>query len=121
MTPMNLTPYLRDYWPLLALALWFLFKWWRARKVRTLLPGLRQRGATLLDVRSPAEFAGASAPGSINIPLQELASRAGEVSTSAPVVVACASGTRSAMAKRMLSSKGYPEVHNIGSWKNFLQ
>ncbi|MEY2689613.1 MAG: hypothetical protein RL375_3812 [Pseudomonadota bacterium] len=115
---MNLTPYLRDYWPLLALALWFLYKWWRGRAVRTLLPGLIQRGATLLDVRSPAEFAGASAPGSINIPLQELASRAGEVSTSAPVVVACASGTRSAMAKRILSGKGYTEVYNIGNWKN---
>jgi rhodanese-related sulfurtransferase len=53
--------------------------------------------------------------------LQELASRAGEVSTSAPVVVACASGTRSAMARRILSRKGYPEVYNIGSWKNLLQ
>jgi rhodanese-related sulfurtransferase len=117
---MDPTTHLRDYWPLLALALWFLYKWWNSRKVISILPALRQRGAAFIDVRTPAEFASASAPGSINIPLQELSQRVGEVSSSAPVVVACASGSRSAMARRLLKRKGYPEVYNIGNWKNFL-
>ena len=117
---MDPTSLLRDYWPLIAVALWFLYKWWNSRKVVSILPALRQRGATLVDVRSPAEFANGSAPGSINIPLQELPARAGEVPSSAPVVVACASGSRSAMARRILMSKGYREVYNIGSWTNFM-
>ena len=41
----------KQYWPFLALALWFGYKWWNARKVAALLPDLKQRGATLVDVR----------------------------------------------------------------------
>ena len=67
-----------------------------------------------------AEFAVASAPGTINIPLSELGSRLGEIPKSAPVVVCCASGTRSGMAKRLLRSKGYLKVHNAGTWRKLL-
>ena len=34
-----------------------------------------------------------------------------------PVVVCCASGTRSAMAKSMLERAGFRSVHNAGSWR----
>lgn len=118
---MNLTSLLKDYWPLLALAAWFYFKWKRSRQVIAMLPDLRSRGATFVDVRSAAEFAGGNAPESINIPLQELSSRLSEIPKTAPVIVACASGTRSAMAKRILKGEGYADVHNIGTWTNFLK
>jgi rhodanese-related sulfurtransferase len=36
-------------------------------------------GARLLDVRSPEEYAGGHLPGAINIPVQELDRRLGEV------------------------------------------
>jgi rhodanese-related sulfurtransferase len=36
------------------------------------------------------------------------------------VVLCCASGTRSGMARMMLKKKGYQRVYNIGIWRNFL-
>ena len=113
--------FLKNYWPMLALAAWFGYKWWNARRVVALLPALKQQGATLLDVRSMAEFAQASAPGTVNIPLQELAVRLDEIPKTSPVVVGCASGTRSGMAKMLLKKKGYSAVHNIGAWGNFMK
>ena len=117
---MNFPALLENYWPFLALGLWFAYKWWSSRRVVALLPALKQRGAVLVDVRSAAEFAGGSAPGTINIPLQELGRRLGEIPKTAPVVVCCASGTRSGMAKMLLRKNGYPEVHNVGTWSKLL-
>ncbi len=112
--------FLKNYWPLLVLALWLGYKWWNARRVVALLPALKQQGATLLDVRSVAEFASANAPGTVNIPLQELGARLDEIPRNAPVVVGCASGTRSGMAKMLLRKNGFEQVHNIGAWTKFL-
>ena len=71
-------------------------------------------------VRSAEEFAAGNAPGTINIPLPELASRLGEIPKSSVVVLCCASGTRSGMAKLVLKKNGYPKVYNIGAWSKFL-
>ena len=117
---MNLQNIFEQYWPFLALVLWFSYKWWNSKKVVGMLPELKKNGAILIDVRSAAEFANASAPGTINIPLQELGSRLGEISKSSPVVLCCASGTRSGMAKMLLKKNGYQNVHNIGVWRKFL-
>lgn len=117
---MGFAGFVELYWPLMALALWFGYKWWNARRVMAMLPELRKNGALLVDVRSAAEFAGGNAPGSINIPLQELGSRLKEVPASAPVVLCCASGTRSGMARLMLKRKGYKQVFNIGKWPNLM-
>ena len=116
---MRIQDFLQNYWPVLALALWWGHKWWRARRVMALLPGLRQSGAWLVDVRTPAEFAAANAPGTVNIPLQEMGSRLAEIPRDRPVVVGCASGTRSGMARLVLRKHGYPKVYNIGTWRNF--
>lgn len=85
---------------------------------RRRIPGLLQEEAQLVDVRSPGEFAAAHAPGSINIPLPELAARAAELDPGRWVVVCCASGTRSALARRQLRSRGFERVLNAGSWRN---
>lgn len=112
--------FLEQYWPLLALALWLGYKWWSARRVVDMLPALRQQGATLVDVRSDAEFAGGNAPGTVNIPLPELGRRLSEIPKNAPVVVCCASGTRSGMARLLLKKNGYTQVFNAGRWSNLL-
>ncbi|MDZ7923874.1 MAG: rhodanese-like domain-containing protein [Marinagarivorans sp.] len=117
---MDFAGFFRQYWPLLAVALWFGYKWWSARQVMARLPALRQQGATLVDVRSAAEFASGNAPGSVNIPLQELGSRLNEIPKTVPVVLCCASGSRSGMAKMLLKRNGYGQVFNVGKWRNLL-
>ena len=86
--------------------------------VRRRLPALLAEGAQVVDVRSPAEFADAHAPGTVNIPLPEIGARAGELDRGRPVIVCCASGTRSAMARLRLRSLGFSRVVNAGSWLN---
>jgi phage shock protein E len=71
-------------------------------------------GAKIVDVRTPAEFRGGAYPGAVNIPVQELDRRAGELEKDQPVVVYCASGMRSASAERLLRAKGFVEVVNGG-------
>jgi len=117
---MNISDLLANYGPYFALALWFGYKWWNSRKVQTLLPSLRAQGAVCVDVRAATEFAGASAPGTINIPLPELGKRLNEVPKGVPIIVCCASGSRSGMAKLLLQKAGYAEVHNIGSWSKLM-
>ncbi len=110
--------FFKEYWPLMALAVWFAYKWWRGKQVVAMLPALKSEGATLIDVRSVGEFANASAPGTLNIPLSELSSRLHQIPKDKPVVVCCASGSRSGMAKLLLLKNGYRNVHNIGNWGN---
>lgn len=77
-------------------------------------------GAQLVDVRSPAEFGTGHIDGARNIPLGELDRRVRELgATDRAVIVYCASGTRSAMAKRALHKAGFTEVYNLGSMRNW--
>ena len=108
----------RNYWPFLLLAIWLGYKRWKSQKVKRMLPTLRAQGAVEIDVRSPAEFAEGNCPGSINIPLQELTNRLHEIPKDRPVILCCASGGRSGMAKMILMSKGFTKVYNIGPWTN---
>lgn len=73
------------------------------------------RGAFLLDVRTPEEFAAGHVPGAINIPVDQLEQRLGELGpTDAPIVVYCHSGRRSARAARLLDKQGYRDVLDVG-------
>ena len=63
--------------------------------------------ATLVDVRSPAEFGMGHADGALNIPVQVLQGRMSDIPRDRPVVVYCASGARSANAAALLSAEGY--------------
>lgn len=113
---MDIFTTLKEQWPLLALIAWFGYKWWNSRRVVRMLPALKARGAVLVDVRSAQEFAAGQAPGTINIPLPELGSRLNELSKDSPVVLCCASGTRSGMAGMLLRKNGFRDVHNVGAW-----
>lgn len=71
---------------------------------------------TVIDVRTPEEFFGGNVAGSINIPLQEIHQRIGEIGAmSQPIVLCCASGGRSGLATAILKSQGI-ECSNGGSW-----
>ena len=72
-------------------------------------------GATLLDVRSKAEFGAGHLPGAMNVPVDELQGRTDDVgSRETPVVVYCKSGVRSDRAKRILEARGFTHVSNLG-------
>ena len=76
---------------------------------------LIEAGARIIDVRNPDEFADRSYPGAINIPLNALPARLGELGPKeGPVVLYCASGARSASAARFLKQAGYTAVVNAG-------
>ncbi|MBS2028134.1 MAG: rhodanese-like domain-containing protein [Deltaproteobacteria bacterium] len=77
---------------------------------------LVQSGAKLVDVRTPSEFQAGHIPGAVNVPLQELGSRAGSLGEKTrPVVLYCASGARSAMARSRLKGLGFTQVFNLGA------
>ncbi|WP_296509879.1 rhodanese-like domain-containing protein [Rhodoferax sp.] len=117
---MNTLSQLEPYAPFAVLLAWFAYRWWSAQRVKAGLPGLKQQGATLVDVRSAQEYLQAHAPGTINIPLQQLGARLSEIPRSQPVVVCCASGTRSAMALLLLKKNGFARVLNAGSWTQLV-
>jgi rhodanese-related sulfurtransferase len=85
-------------------------------------PSARERvaagEATLLDVRTPGEFASGHVDGALNIPVQELAQRMSELPRDKGVVVYCHSGGRSAAAADMLRQAGY-EVEDVGAMPNW--
>jgi rhodanese-related sulfurtransferase len=82
------------------------------------IPALLRDGAQVVDVRTPGEFAAGHAPGSLNIPLQDLAEGAKVLDPNRWVIVCCASGTRSGIARRKLRGRGFSRVLNAGSWRN---
>ncbi len=79
---------------------------------------LLANGAIIVDVRSPAEYAGGHLNRSVNIPLNALQGGMSKLKKEVPVITCCASGMRSSAAKSTLLANGFKEVHNGGSWYN---
>lgn len=72
--------------------------------------------ATVVDVRTPGEYAYGNAPGSKNIPLNEVPQRVAEFKEmQQPIVLCCQSGARSGQATAYLSEQGI-DCYNGGSW-----
>jgi rhodanese-related sulfurtransferase len=64
-------------------------------------------GATLVDVRSAAEWRTGRAPQAKHIPLDRLQTSTAGINKNRPVIAVGQSGIRSASAARLLSSQGY--------------
>lgn len=77
---------------------------------------LINKGAQIIDVRTPGEFQSGHIKGAINIPLQSLSGNLSKIKKDKPVITCCASGMRSASAKSILKSGGFTEVYNGGGW-----
>ncbi|MBR7136916.1 MAG: CoA-disulfide reductase, partial [Clostridia bacterium] len=77
----------------------------------------RDGSVTLLDTRTEAEFAGGHIDGFVNIPLDELRSRLGELPADKPVFVHCHSGFRSYLAHRILAGAGLESASLAGGWR----
>jgi len=74
---------------------------------------LIEDGALLIDVRGPDEFSGGHLNGAVNIPLDIIESRIDDFKQ-CKVMVYCASGMRSQMAKHKLTNAGLTEVYDLG-------
>ncbi len=73
----------------------------------------------IIDVRSEEEFMTGNIENSINIPLMQLSSNLNQLKDkNQPIITCCASGMRSAGAKKILISKGYNNVVNGGGWNS---
>lgn len=72
-------------------------------------------GAKIVDVRTAEEFSEEHYPNAINIPVDQLLARIDEFGEkSTPLVLYCASGSRSAYATKILKTSGYTDVVNAG-------
>lgn len=74
---------------------------------------MQQAGGVLIDVRTPGEVAEGTAPGSINIPLQEAEQRLAEFPKDKDLLIFCRSGKRSMAVSNFLISNGYERVFNV--------
>jgi len=68
-------------------------------------------GATVIDVRTPEEYAGGRVPGAVSIPMQELPARAAELPQAGRLFVICATGNRSGQVVEWLRSQGVDAVN----------
>lgn len=68
---------------------------------------------TLIDVRTPDEFALGALKGSINIPLDDMRERMKEIPRDKPVYLYCGVGLRGYLASNILMQNGYREVKNL--------
>ncbi len=96
----------------------FAFRFIRNRAIRKELPAVMDSGATIIDVRTPGEFASGHFPGSSNIPVNELQGSLGKLDKQKAVILCCASGARSAMAAGLLRKNGFTNVTDAGPWQN---
>jgi rhodanese-related sulfurtransferase len=73
----------------------------------------------LLDVRTVEECQRGKVSGAVNIPLDDLRARLGEVPQGRKIAVYCGVGIRSYVAVRILMQKGYEEVYNSGGFMTY--
>ena len=86
-------------------------------KIDTLL----DQGALLIDVRTQEEYELGTIEGAINIPLDELRDRLGEIQKDKDVYVTCQVGIRGYLASRILSQNGYNPINLDGGYASYYQ
>lgn len=76
----------------------------------------RQRdvdGLVLVDIRNPGEVVDGMLDDAVHIPLAQLPARLDELDPTAPTVVYCAGGYRSAVAASLLEQAGFADVSDV--------
>lgn len=79
---------------------------------------LMELGITVVDVRTPQEFAEGHIPNAKLIPLQELETRLNEFSQDEKYLIVCRSGNRSAQASEILVQNGMKQIYNMTGGMN---
>lgn len=73
----------------------------------------------VLDVRTPQEYAAGHIAGSVNIPLDELRERLGELPKDTAITVTCAVGLRGYIAARILAGHGFKALDLTGGYRMY--
>ncbi|MCG3130878.1 MAG: Coenzyme A disulfide reductase [Phycisphaerae bacterium] len=81
--------------------------------VETVLATAEPDRPCLIDVRTAREFAAGRLPGAVNIPVEELRERLGEIPRGREIAAYCQVGQRGYVATRILRQHGFP-ASNIG-------
>ncbi len=74
---------------------------------------LGSKPITLLDVRSPLEFADNHIEGAVNIPAPDLRTQYARLDRDKPVVIICSTGNRSSLAASILARHGFRQLQNV--------
>ncbi len=121
----QLTEFVANHWPLVltfvglaAALIWNVFFDPVNKNAVTPLqstPLINHENAVVLDVRSMDEYRKGHIVNALNYPLNGLAKQIPQLQKykDRPIVVVCRSGSRSAMAAKMLMKAGFPRVHNL--------
>ena len=77
---------------------------------------------TIIDVRTPEEFATGHLEGAVNIDVESgaFAEAIGDLDQSGAYLVYCRSGRRSAVATQMMAEAGFDEVHDMGGIQDWV-
>lgn len=75
---------------------------------------LQDKGVRVVDVRTESEYAAGHIPGAENVPLSSFALASASWDPAEPVALYCATGSRSAEALQMLTSRGFEKVYDLG-------
>lgn len=76
---------------------------------------LVNKGAIIIDVRTSTEFSTGHIKNSKNIPLESLDTKTSRFKKAQPIILCCATGMRSGMARRSLKAQGF-DAYNGGGW-----
>jgi rhodanese-related sulfurtransferase len=87
--------------------------------IETILAASPDARPVLLDVRTPEEFAAASIPGALNIPIDELRRRLNEIPREREIVAYCQVGQRGYLATRILRQAGFKAANLAGGFKTY--
>jgi len=77
----------------------------------------KDSSVTLLDTRTVGEYRRGHIEGFVNIPVDELRERIGEIETGKPVYVICQSGLRSYISTRILEGYGFEAYNFAGGFR----
>jgi NADPH-dependent 2,4-dienoyl-CoA reductase/sulfur reductase-like enzyme/rhodanese-related sulfurtransferase len=87
--------------------------------VETALSLRGDKDALLLDVRTPQEFSAGHIAEAVNVPLDELRSRLGELPRDREITIYCQVGQRGYLATRILRQAGFPAVNVGGGYETY--
>jgi NADPH-dependent 2,4-dienoyl-CoA reductase/sulfur reductase-like enzyme/rhodanese-related sulfurtransferase len=73
----------------------------------------------LVDVRTPHEYADGHIPGAVNLPVDDLRTRLGELPRARQIAVYCQVGQRGYLATRILQQAGFDTVNVGGGYKTY--